>query len=511
MATSGYTDVVATRTSSGNVGDTLRFRWWQIGEPNVAGNYTDIGWAMELIAGGAGYISSKASKSWSVTVDGQTFSGSNTVGIGNNTTKTLASGTKRIIHNQDGSRSFGVSFSQVFNITFNKYVGTVSGSNSWWLTTIPRATTPSVSPVTVTMGNNLTISLPRASSVFTHTLYHDFQAGSWTQFVTGAGTSATLAIPASWAARIPNASSGTGKIRCLTYNGSELIGEKIVSFTAVVPDSVVPVVSTITVSEAVGGIAEKFGAYVRTKSMLRVVSAGSGTQGSTISSYKVEVQGISYTGADITTYVITQAGTVDVKVTATDSRGRTGSKTIQVTVIEYFSPTITNFDAFRAGADGKEQNGSKSLKCVFDFTIASCGNKNEKSYKIEYKRDSASTWTTLTSGSVYAANSSYTKADVLGLEYAYNIRLTVTDYFTSAIYELKVGTEVVPLCVYPTGKGLGIGGYPTKEALQVFFESEFYKTLKLMDVDGKGTNIDLLDKLTGISYNLQTLNNNLTY
>lgn len=501
MATSGYTEVIATWTSSSKVGDTLRFEWWQNSQ-NVAENYTDIGWAMKLIAGGAGYIASSASKSWSVTVDGQAFSGTNTVGIANNATKTLASGTKRVYHNNDGSKSFWVSFSQVFNINFNGQVGTVSGSGSWALNTIPRATTPSISPTTITMGDSIAISLPRAASGFTHTLYHDFQAGSWTQFATGVGTSASLAIPTNWATRVPDAVSATGKIRCLTYNGSTLIGEKIVNFTAKVPDTVVPTVNTVTVTEATEGIAAKFGAFVRNKSQLKIVSNGAGAQGSIVSTYKVEVLGISYTGADVTTYIITQAGAVDIKVTATDSRGRQGSKTVQVMFIEYFLPTITNFNAFRVGADGNEQNGSKALKCVFDFTVAPCGDKNDKSYKIEYKRDTATTWTTLTSGSVYASNSSYTKNNVLNLEYGYNIRLTVTDYFTSATYELTVGSEIVPLCVYPSGKGLGIGGYPDKEALQVRFDTEFYKTVKLMNVDGNGTDVDLWETLNDIKSQL---------
>jgi len=486
--TNGYKDVVATYTTSGNVGDTLRFRWSQTGQ-NVSGNYTDINWYLELISGAAGYISSSASKSWSVTIDGQAFSGTNTVGIGNNTTKTLASGTKRIYHGNDGKKSFSVSFSQVFNINFNTWVGTVSGSGSWTLNDIPRATTPSVSPANVTMGNTLTINLPRASSSFTHTLYHDFQVGNWTQFATGAGTFATLAIPASWAVKIPNAASASGKIRCLTYHGSTLIGEKVVSFTATVPASVVPIVSGIEVTEAVSGLAAKFGAFIR----------------STINSYKVETLGLTYTGADITTDFIQQSGKVTVKVTAIDSRGRQGTKTEECTVVEYYSPTIVSFLAFRADASGKEANGGTALKCLFHYKVAPCGNKNDKSYKIEYKRDTATAWISVANGNTqYTLEDGSLKEGILGLEYSYNVRLTVTDYFGSATYEVRVGSEIVPICVHPSGKGLGIGGYPTKEALQIFFS-----VIELMNADGSGKHIDLVNEIKTLRAGITELNSNL--
>ena len=86
------------------------------------------------------------------------------------------------------------------------------------------------------------------------------------------------------------------------------------------------------------------------------------------------------------------------------------------------------------------------------------------------------------------------------LEYAYEVRLTVTDYFGApATYVVKVGAEVVPIAVHPSGKGIGFGGYPTEEAYQVFLAAQFYKTLTLMDVDGNGTNIEIADRLQQIN------------
>ena len=124
-------------------------------------------------------------------IDGTTYS----AGVGPNQKITnagivLFSQTVTIGHNADGSKVLACSAW----ISHNR-VSSNEQSYSQALTTIPRATTPVLPNPEVTMGGNLAIQLPRASSSFTHTLQHDFAAGDWTTFATGAGSSATLAVP----------------------------------------------------------------------------------------------------------------------------------------------------------------------------------------------------------------------------------------------------------------------------------------------------------------------------
>ena len=132
MATSGYRDEWVTNYN------TLRFSWSR-SSYSIVDNTSTISWNLLLISGSYGAISSSASKSWSVTVNGTNYNGTTTVGIGNNTTKTLASGSTTIPHNADGTKNFSYSFSQTFGITFSgSYVGTVNGSSSETLDSIPR-------------------------------------------------------------------------------------------------------------------------------------------------------------------------------------------------------------------------------------------------------------------------------------------------------------------------------------------------------------------------------------
>lgn len=490
MATSGYKDVAATYTTSGNVGDTLRFRW-QLKSSSIAENKSVINWWLELIAGGAGYISSSTSKSWSVTVNGTSYSGTNTVGIANNATKTLASGSTEIPHNSDGTKTFTYSFSQVFNITFNKYVGTISGSGSGVLDSIPRSST--ISKVEGdTIGGEVTVKLTRHNDAFTHQIWYKIGDSDWYDLGSGIETSKTFTIDPETSKYITENVTGTMQLRVRTYSGRTQIGvDTYKNVTVKVPESVVPVINSITITEAVSEIRTKFGAFIQNKSKLQIVCDASGASGSTIKSYKVEAADVSYTGQTVTTELISKSGDVKVQVAVTDSRGRTSTGVTSVTVLEYYLPTIERFDAYRSDEDGNEKNSSKTLTCAYKFKVAPCGNKNDKSYKIECRQTGATEWTTLASGNAYSADTKLIKADVLNLEYSYEVRLTVSDYFdTPATYPVKVGMEVVVWCPYPTGKGLGIGGYPTGEYLEVFMDARFKGNVRLIGESAE-TEIDV--------------------
>ena len=80
-------------------------------------------------------------------------------------TITLASGTKTISHDGDGSRT--ISVSAYFGDSANS-LGNATVSGNLTLTTIPRASEPSCN--NVTLGNAVTINTNRKSDAFTHTI-----------------------------------------------------------------------------------------------------------------------------------------------------------------------------------------------------------------------------------------------------------------------------------------------------------------------------------------------------
>ena len=400
-----------------------------------------------------------------------------------------------IPHNADGSKAV---YMEGY-IYFGSGVapGSLQASANATLTTIPRATSPTLSPATQVIGQNITINLPRASGSFTHNLSYSFGNLSGS-IASGASTSATFTLPQSFIEQTPDAVTKTGKIICSTYNGSTLIGTKEVTFTAQVPTNVVPEISNVAISEAEPEIATKFGLYVQNKSRLRIVTSADGAQGSTLSSCRVECNGGIYMGLDIETNTLSSAGTVQVKITVTDSRGRTASASRSVTVYEYFNPNIRTFAAYRSDTSGEEDDEAESAKLVIDFEIAPINNKNEKSYKVQVQKQGETSWTTILSGNAYSYDNTYVKAGtVLDADYSHTVRLTVSDYFMETVAEVEIGTAFTLMDFRHTGRGMAIGKVSQKDALEINMDVEFLKTVKLLLGDEIADVAELLNEMTG--------------
>lgn len=460
MATSGNKSVTVTSW------DTLKFSWW-VNSQSIEKNTTTIGWKMELIATSSGYISSSASKSWSVTVNGTKYSGTNTVGISNNSTKTLASGTTTISHNADGTKSFSYSFSQQFSITFSgSSIGTISGSGSGTLNTIARASQPSC----ITYPNNtqnvgdfgatISIHMNRKSSSFTHTVRYAFGSKSGT-IATGVTDNTTWTIPLSLMNEIPSATSGTGTIYVDTYNGSTKIGTKSCSFTAAVPASVKPSCS-ISATDAEGYFST-YGKYVKGKSKLKVTITPTLAYGSAIASYSATANGVNYSAASFTTDVITSSGTLTITATVKDKRGRSGTATITVNVYDYSTPQITLLKVKRCVSltDGTEDINGEFAEVTFSTKITALDNKNTAKYILEYKKSNegddkyVSVVLTNYANNYNVQNGIYRFSADSGS--SYNIRVIATDNFEAIPKPVPLSTGAVMEHWRADGKGMGFG------------------------------------------------------
>lgn len=136
-------------------------------------------------------------------------------------------GRINVPHNADGTKTLSFSI-RMDEVTGNysgdtwKY-GSTSSSGSINLTTIPRASSISVTSGSGTKpgGGSINLSISRASSAFTHTVtwsYHDLTG----TVGTGIGTSATWDVPLSFIEKSPSADSWM-TFTCKTYsNGTEI-------------------------------------------------------------------------------------------------------------------------------------------------------------------------------------------------------------------------------------------------------------------------------------------------
>lgn len=463
MAASGSTSVAATSW------DTLKFVWTQAGQ-SVANNTTTISWQLQLIAGSAGSIISSAPKAWSVTINGTQYSGSNSLAIANGATKTLASGTTTIAHNADGTKAFSYAFSQEFAITFGgAAIGTIGGSGSGVLNTIPRATKPSLYADSVDMGGTATIYTYAASSSFTHDLAYAFAGSGFVTFATNVESVYYWRVPTELADSIPNATSGTVTIRCTTKNGGTVVGTATVLMTAKVPASVVPSVDSVTLTEATTGLAAQFGAFIQSKSKLQAAITASGASGSTIKSYSTTLMGKTYTGATWTSDVLTMSGSISLVTTVTDSRGRTAQKTTTISVLAYTAPQITAFTVARYNTSGQPDADGTRLWATYAYSVASLGSRNTAAMVIEYKYSTASSWSQLLTSSTLSANTTAKPTDAtFSTDYQYDLRITVTDWFgASTTYGAVLPSGKVIMDFKADGTGVAFFKTCTKAGVEI--------------------------------------------
>lgn len=396
-----------------------------------------------------------------------------------------------IKHNSDGTKTLSC-YASVATVTSS---GTVTASKETKLTTIPRATTPTLSASSINLGDSLTISTPRASSGFIHKLTYTLN-GTTGDIASNVGTSYPWSVPLDLASLIPNVSSATMKITCETFNGSTSIGTKTASLTVKVPDTVVPTINSITVSDDSGHIT-KYGGCVQDKTSPKLTIDATANH-SNIASYKVGTS--IYTSNVITLAPMTSTQTLGI--TATDSRGRTATHTVDVNVLEYFAPKVSA-PVVRCNANGTVNDEGEHMKVSCAVSIARLNDVNANAIKLQYKTKAATDWTTYQEWSAYTvAEDVIIPADT---STSYDIRLVATDDFTNEenppTYETSIGTVAVIMDFNASGEGIGIGKVSEQPGLEVDWEVQFNKNV------GIGGNMTVDSDLTASS---ATINNGLT-
>lgn len=339
-----------------------------------------------------------------------------TIGLKNSADRQSRNGTVSVPHNADGTKACSI------RLRLDRGGGNFSGdtwtynsnsaSGSLTLSTIPRASQPSLSTGSATLGNTITINTNRASGSFTHYLWWSCGNSGWKD-IGSADASKSWQVPNDIANYITSSTSGTVTVICRTYNGNTRIGsDKTTSFTAYVPDWMVPSMSDPSVSRVDNGVPSSWGVYVKGYSKVSIaIKNASGTYGSTIKSYSIVGPGLSTTSSSGTSSVLTGSGKNTYTVKTTDSRGRSASKTVSIDVQDYFKPSIT-LSGQRCKSDGTVDSSGTYLKVIVNWNIASVASKNSISSKSASCNSVSNTsfekGTSFVLGANCAVNSSYT-------------------------------------------------------------------------------------------------------
>jgi len=215
---------------------------------NISNNSSTVTAKMYWEADSYGYVNSTDTKDGAIIIDGTTytFSGAGLADLNKGQKKLIATKSKTITHDADGTRDFYIDgyFDAEVSLSGSWYNRIDLNSKTFTLNTIPRKSTLS-SSASFTAGSDFTISISRASSSFTHIAYIDVQAadGTWTfiksiNFSTSE-TSKNSEFDETSKTRIFTAiggrSSATFRINLNTYSGSTNLGYNTYTGTVSVP------------------------------------------------------------------------------------------------------------------------------------------------------------------------------------------------------------------------------------------------------------------------------------
>lgn len=451
---------MATAIFSGQYGHNMTLEVWSDwNRQDIASNSSTVNVQARLRTNGYASL-------WGVTADltANVNGGSTvehpTINIGTGSSQLIFAHDFNVPHNSDGTKTVDI------NITVGLNAGGYGSSTAAFslpLPTIPRAST--VNDVTGTLGSSMTININRKNDSFKHTVKYNFGSLSGT-IATNVDTSVSWTPPINLATAIPNKTSDWGNITVDTYSGSSKIGTSTSRLTLNVPDSIKPTLGSITLTDSnisVQNLLNTTNTFVQVMSNVQVgFNGANGTYGSTISNYRAEIVGKNQSTNSNNGFLgmMNFSGSVTIRATVTDSRGRTSEPVdVQVTILDYFTPQLS-FSAQRSGGSNTTITVMRTAR-IAPLTVGNV-QKNTMKLTFKYKEHSATNFTTDTgnAGGTWTTISSLTNSSAnLGATFnvlkSYDIIGTIEDSFTSYDFLITMGTESFPLALKVDRMGLG--------------------------------------------------------
>lgn len=361
----------------------------------------------------------------------------------------VASYSKTVKHNNDGSKNVSVSASMSSSY-FTPSYSSASGAVS--LTTIPRASGVACSSPYI--GDNAIISIDKKSSSFTNTL--TYKIGTLTGTIATKTSNTTVqfqtsSIADSIYALIPNGTETSGTIYCTTYNGSTQIGDtQSTSFNLYAKESVCKPSVTATIVDTNTDVTDITGSntkFIKYISKPKVTINATAKKSSSIKKYYVSLNDGQTSSTKETPF--STIGSNKVNVSATDSRNYAGYNDYTLDMIDYIKLHINTISITRPegtsneailNCNGAYYNGS------FSDTVT-----NTLSGSFKYRKSGETDWTDGGSITPTITNSTFRFNDLsLGNLFDYNeeyqFKVILKDKF------LTVGSSDTEIITLPKGQ-----------------------------------------------------------
>ena len=424
--------------TSGYSGRYLNFSW-SVASQNVANNQTIINWTLKG-AGGATNTWYK-SGNFQVVIDGAVvYSSATRINLYNGTT--VATGSYTITHNADGNRSFSASAQAgIYTVAVN-----CSGSGSWALPQIPRqATATGGTDFNDTQNPTIYYSNPAGNSVSSlqvciastngQTIYVGYRD------VNKTGTSYTF--PLTEAERnnlrsaIPNSNSFNINFYIKTVIGGNTFYSSVTRTMSIANAN--PTIGSITYKDTKSqttGITGNNQIIIQNNSTLQFTfSTLSAKKYATLKTVAVTLNGVtksatlSGTSASSSTInfgAINVAQNINASIVITDSRGNKSTYSKAITVWSWSLPSAII-------TCQRENNFYDETNINVNADYSSLNGKNTITITYQYKKTTDSTYS-----QPQTLQDDVTTQFSIDNEYAWNIKVTITDLLGTTTYNLFI-------------------------------------------------------------------------
>lgn len=462
---------------------------WQA-SANVSGNYSDVSAQLFYRRTNSGYTTS-GTISGVINIDGTNYGYSGRTSIGSGWVQ-VASASKRVYHNSDGTRSIWIGASGGISGTSFTSTSCGSGVN---LDTIPRASGMGLSSYSIAAGDNVTVSIDAHNSSFSH-LVDVYYCNQTKEVSVAAGlTSTSITLDKSWVTETPNQAGTWGRVRVTTKSGDTVIGYAEQKFTLTIPDDVKPSLTAPTLTDSTKAYSV-LNAFAANYSKVTVATTASVYKDddfidtATISSVTANYNGQNYDASSGSfTFVPSTVGTSDMTIAATDSRGKTTTQTVSIPVAAYTRPTVTlsasrYADSAGTIADDTGAYAKVTAVCTLDTDDVT---SNSATVTLKYKTVDGTDWDTVDLGTITAGSTLSTVIPASDTK-AYTLTTTIADKIATTGATMALSNGAVPMDFLKGGKGIAIGKTATREGLDIAFPT--YVEGRKVYVDGK----TILDK-----------------
>lgn len=460
MATSGSVN------TTGYSGRYLTLSWSQVSQ-SIANNTTTISWTLKGAGGSSGIY--YMAQNITVVINGATVydfpSSSGQIKLFNGTV--VKTGSATIVHDSTGEKTFTISVSAgIYNWSPN-----CSGSGTFELDRIARTSTLSTNDGV--LGTELTLSIDRQNDSFTHSIM--YKCGTASEYICqkAASTSLNWTPPLSLANQNTTGTTVSITFTTTTYSGDTSIGTSSTTITCSIPDSIVPSCSLSL--ERVAVIKERYTrtwwdnkpGYYQGLTKIKVDVTATEVYGSAITSCTTKIDDSVYNGTSFTADAPKKSGSVVITTTVKDKRGRTATASETITVNPCSSCQAINLIGLRCDQDGTLNDRGEYIWIQSAFNSGYCASNTDGFCKTTYyyKKTSSDEWVemedaALVNVSVWPHEDSDEKTNfIIQAETvsSYDIKMVVTDYFTSATITNRISTAFSLMHWNAQGNSIGIG------------------------------------------------------